>query len=354
MDCKINESRLARDLRAVTLENKWMAVTVLADKGADIYRLIYKPHHLDVLWKTAWELKDPGSVTFSPPDPLAAWMDYYPGGWQELFPNGGAACLYKGAELPFHGGVTNLPWNYTIVEEGGHRVAVRFDVHTLRTPFHLERLMSLDAEAPILTIHERLTNEGAEEMEFMWGHHPAFGAPFVSEHCRLDIPAHHYEADDRYDPPNNPIRPGSRWFWPQVEDRFGHKVDLARPHPQGAKMTMLGYFTDLAEGWYAVTNTQLGVGIGLTWPLEVLPYVWCFQEYNGTFGYPFFGRWYTLAVEPVSSYPGQGLEVAIQKGTARRLAAGESLELELKVVFFNSTSGVWRISPSGHVEVRTS
>ena len=72
MDCSINESRLARDLRAVTLENQWMAVTVLVDKGADIYRLIYKPQHLDVLWKTAGGIKDPGSVTFSAPDPLAA------------------------------------------------------------------------------------------------------------------------------------------------------------------------------------------------------------------------------------------------------------------------------------------
>ena len=353
MDCSIKESRMARDMRAVTLENKWIAVTVLADKGADIYQLVYKPHNLDVLWKAAWGLKDSGSVAFPSSDPLTAWMDYYPGGWQELFPNGGSACTYKGGQLPFHGEVANIPWNYEIVEESGRDVAARFDVHTVRTPFHLERVMSLVADGPILVIRERLTNEGAEEMEFMWGHHPAYGAPFLSEHCRLDIPARHYEADDRYDSPNNPIQQGSRWYWPQVEDKQGRKFDISRPHPEGAKTSMLGYFTDLAEGWYAITNTQLGVGIGLTWPLEIFPYVWCFQEYNGTFGYPFFGRWYTLAVEPVSSYPGQGLEVAVQKGTARRLAPGESLEMELKVVFFNSTGGVWRISPNGHVQIRT-
>ncbi|MFN8007548.1 MAG: aldose 1-epimerase [Terriglobia bacterium] len=350
----VKESHSIRELGAVTLENQWMAVTVLADKGADIYKLTYKPQSLDVLWKVPGGLRVPGSATFVPPDSLAAWMDYYPGGWQELFPNGGDACHYKGGLLPFHGEVANLPWNYSVIEENSHQVCVRFDVHTLRTPFHLERLMILGADAPILTIQERLTNEGSEDMDLMWGHHPAFGAPFLSEHCRLDVPAHHYEADERYDPQNNPIRPGSHWFWPQVEDRYGRKVDLAHPRPAGAGLTMLGYFSGLSEGWYALTNMQMGIGVGLVWPLDVLPYVWCYQEYNGSLAYPSYGRWYTLAVEPMSSFPGHGLEVAIQKGTARRLAAGQSLELELKVVFFKSTAGVWRIQPNGHVEIRTS
>lgn len=350
--CAIKESHTSRGLRTVTIENKWMAVTVLADKGADIYQLVYKPHNLDVLWKSPWGLKEPGSIAFSAPDPLTAWMDYYPGGWQEMFPNGGASCTYKGGQLPFHGEVAGLPWDYEIVENSQGQVAVRYAVRTLRTPYRLERVMSLQAEGPVLAIRERLTNEGAEEMEFMWGHHPAYGAPFLSEHCLLDIPAKHYEADDGYDPSNNPIRPGSLWQWPNVQSKEGQTLDLAHPLPEGAGVTMLGYFTDLAEGWYAITNTRLGLGIGLVWPLEILPYVWYYQEYDGALGYPFFGRCYVLAVEPVSSYPGQGLEVVLRKGTACRLAPGESLKLEMRVVFFESTTGVQRIAPDGQVGVR--
>jgi hypothetical protein len=350
--CSIREITVGRHLRAVVLENDRMAVTVLVDKGADIFQLVYKPRQLDVLWKAPWELRAPGSLGISAPDPLVTWMDYYPGGWQELFPNGGAACSYKGAPLPFHGEVAVVPWSYAIVENNPNQVSLHCTVNTARLPFRLERVMSLSQHAPILTMHERLTNQSPEALDFMWGHHPAYGAPFLSEHCRLDIPAGHYESDDGYDPPNNPILPGRRWPWPEVRDRRDRPMDLARPPAEGAGMTMLGYFTDLAEGWYAVTNTQLGVGIGLVWPVTVLPYVWFYQEYNGALGYPFFGRCYVMCVEPVSSYPGQGLEVALDKGTALHLAAGQSLEMDIKVVFFESNTGVQRLTPDGHVDLK--
>src|SRR6266852_3531693 len=58
--CSAQEQRLDRDVRALRIENDLLAATVLLDKGADIYQLIYKPRDLDVLWKTPWGLKEPG------------------------------------------------------------------------------------------------------------------------------------------------------------------------------------------------------------------------------------------------------------------------------------------------------
>ena len=42
----------------------------------------------------------------------APFMDFYPGGWQELFPNAGNNCVYKGAELGFHGEICKVPWEF--------------------------------------------------------------------------------------------------------------------------------------------------------------------------------------------------------------------------------------------------
>ena len=49
--------------------------------------------------------------------------------------------------------------------------------------------MRLEAGSPILHIRERITNHAGEAMDCMWSHHPAYGAPFLSEHCVIDSDA---------------------------------------------------------------------------------------------------------------------------------------------------------------------
>ena len=43
----------------------------------------------------------------------------------------------------------------------------------------------------MLEIDERLTNLADEELDIMWGHHPAFGPPFLDDSCRIDVPPCH-------------------------------------------------------------------------------------------------------------------------------------------------------------------
>ncbi len=52
--CTFREHDIERGFRAVTLENETISVTVLPEKGADIYRLVYKPRQMDILWKSPW------------------------------------------------------------------------------------------------------------------------------------------------------------------------------------------------------------------------------------------------------------------------------------------------------------
>ena len=49
--------------------------------------------------------------------------------------------------------------------------------------------MRLEAGSPVLSLRERISNHAGEAMDCMWSHHPAFGAPFLSEHCVIDTDA---------------------------------------------------------------------------------------------------------------------------------------------------------------------
>jgi len=45
-------------------------------------------------------------------------------------------------------------------------------------------------------------------------------------------------------------------------------------------------------------------------------YLWYWQEFGDTAGYPWFGRHYNIGLELFSSYPTHGLAQAIRNGTA--------------------------------------
>jgi D-hexose-6-phosphate mutarotase len=51
--------------------------------------------------------------------------------------------LLPGARFGQHGEVSNLPWDYQIVEDDERAVAVRFSVRTQKTPFRLEKTLRL-------------------------------------------------------------------------------------------------------------------------------------------------------------------------------------------------------------------
>jgi galactose mutarotase-like enzyme len=229
--CSVEEVTLARGVRAVRLENDLLAATVLVDKGADVYELVSKPHGVDVLWKSPWGLRRPGGGVPTATNSLVAWIEAYAGGWQELFPNGGAPCTYKGVELNFHGEASMSAWEFETRSEGD-TAELRLGVRLARSPFRLERTMRVGAGKPVLSLRERVTNEGGEPVDYMWSHHPAFGAPFLSGACRIDTNARTLIADDLYDSPVSPLAPGERYAWP-TGGRDGEEVDLSRvPGPE--------------------------------------------------------------------------------------------------------------------------
>lgn len=322
---------LYKGMRTVVLENEKLRIGVLVDKGTDIIEFNYKPKDMDFVWLSAGGVRNPTSYLSTSPDLLATFMDYYPGGWQEIFPNGGALSSYLGAQFGQHGEVSNLPWDYELVEDSEDAVAVRFTVRTQKTPFLLEKELRLLSGESSLRVDETLTNESKISLQAMWGHHIAFGFPFLGEGCRIRLPE-----EATIIPHDEPIHPGGRrvkggrsYLWPVAEGESGEEVDLSVLPASGTLSEML-YLTDLSEGWYEVENPKNGLGMRISWDVERMPYLWFWQEYGASEFYPWYGRHYNIGLEPFSSFPTNGIQGAVENGTALSVGAQEKLSFSFR------------------------
>ena len=223
--CRVSDALTYCNFRMVVLENDFMRVCVLPEKGAEIYQLEYKTAGVDVLFKRG-QLRFPAPFTAAQVDNPTGFVDAYAGGWQELFPSGGAACRVNGAQIGTHGESFLLPWNWEILEDREERVSVRFSLRLLRFPFKLTRIMTLEKKRKVLELHECVENTGMEPLSFMWGHHPAFGAPFLDETCVLDLPQGNLHVHEGEPGSNQRIMPGSKGEWPAISGRYGNFLDL--------------------------------------------------------------------------------------------------------------------------------
>ena len=348
--CTFREHDIERGFRAVTLENETISVTVLPEKGADIYRLVYKPRQMDILWKSPWGLRRPATWLPTAADSAEAWHEWYEGGWQEIFPNGGDSCLYKGCHLNFHGEASVLPWDYR-VRKTTFRITAAFTVALFRSPFVVRREITIESGRPALLISEKISNLAEEDMHYMWGHHPALGAPFLAGDCRIQLPGAVFQRHGLAVSTSRTMPAKTAPRWPLLPIKGG-RVDLSVVPRPSERHREFGYLHSLSSGWYAVTSHRYNFSFGLAWPREVFPYLWFWQELRGSFGFPWYGRCYVMAIEPFTSIPGAGLQNAIAAGTAPVLAAASSVEASLAAVFIPGSDEIESIEVDGRVRAR--
>jgi hypothetical protein len=262
---------------AVVLENAKLRVTVLAGKGTDVVEFNYKPLDLD------FAPISPGGVRIPRTDQGDAFMDHYPGGWQEVLPNGGVPSRHAGASYGQHGEVSLVPWDHAIERDDQEGVTVAFEIALRTVPLRLTKRLSLDRATPELRIDETLANESDVEVDVMWGHHIAFGPPFLSDETRVDAP-----------------------------------VELGQAGS-----------IDYLEGLDGYTIGDDRIGLRVRWDARTMPYLWVWQEHGATRSYPWWGRLRTVGLEPFSSYPTDGLAEAVRNGSALRLSPREARAFDL-------------------------
>lgn len=316
-------------MRLIELENESLRIGVLAGKGADVVEFNYKRQDLDFAWLTAGGVRNPHDHLSTNPDPIATFTDAYPGCWQEVFPNGGVPSTFEGAHFGQHGEVSLLPWDVAISEDSERSVTVTFTVRTQKTPYLVAKTLRLVAGDPALHVEETITNESDVSVRAMWGHHLAFGRPFLDERCRIRVPdgltvfTHPGQGERR-------VVEGGRWPWPLAEGMHGGQVDLSQLPSRGevSEMLYLEGFRDAA--WYEIAHPGKGVTFRVEWDPAVMPFLWYWMEFGGGGGYPWYGRHYNIGLEPFSSWSPGGLAAAVENGTALRFAPREEKRFWLR------------------------
>ena len=344
--CRVTLDYTYRGMRVAFLANDQLRVGVLVDKGADVFEFTYKPRDLDFMWQSPIPLRRPLVATSALAE--GAFHDVYYGGWQEVLPSAGwAAEPYLGTTQGLHGEVSLLPFDAAVEEDTPERAAVRLSVRCYRSPLTLERTMAVRRDRPVLEIRERLVNESPEPFAVMWGHHPAFGEPFVDDSCVVATPAHSVRVLDFHS--RGRWEPGEGYDFPMVKTRAGQLEDITRVRGRDARSVDVVSFWELDEGWYGLTNQRQQVGFGMAWDARLFRCLWMWQVYGGHHDYPWYGRTYNCALEPFTSWPPAGIANAVANGTALILDPGQAVDTDLVAVAYEA-QGVGRIARDGTVE----
>jgi hypothetical protein len=324
-------------------------VEVLADKGSDIVAFLHKPSDTDFMWRREIGLRPAGLGSEPRGADEFTFVDRYEGGWQECLPNGGESVRYKGAQLPFHGELLTAPFSVEVLEDRPEVVSVRLAVRTLRTPFVLEKTLTLRSGRAVLEIDERLENLADEGMAIMWGHHPAFGPPFLDDSCRIDLPPCRATTERAEPWPDSRLEWDAPFDWPNAPLKAGGTRDLSVIPAAETRTADWVRLHDFEEGWYGLTSGRRRVGFGLRWDASLFRHLWFWHVFGGMQGYPWWGLNYDCALEPWTSWPDGGLTRAIDNGSALQVGARQVVTTRLLAVAYADAERITGISDEGEV-----
>ena len=320
----------------VVLENAALRVQVDAAVGGTIAAIRHLGAGAEVLGVTPWDVLGQPHGGLAAPDERS-WLAHYRGGWPLLFPNGGDACRFEGAEHGFHGEASIAPWSCT--REGN---ALRLERRFLSVPVTMVRHLALEHD--VLCITESVYHTGHRASRVMWTHHPSFGGDLLDGPFEIATGARCVVVDEGYDPPANPLSPGAAGDWPMVAGKDG-PCNLSRLDGMVAAMA---YLHDLAGPWVAVRRLDNAIGTVLSWDGAHFPCAWLWWELGGTDDAPWFGRARLLGVEPSTSWPGTGLaDIARRGGRLLTLEPGQSLTTRLRLHVFQPAGPVRGVDADG-------
>ena len=311
-------------LRVIRLQNQHLALDVLPQRGANIFRLLDKHRDVDVLWKSPRVAPHVAAVH-------ADFDDHWAGGWDDAFPGGRSSRNRYGDLLPYMGEVWTAPADYE-VHCSADEVALTTTVRTPITPAELTRTITLRADQERFTLSYALRNIGTVPFDYNWGVHPSLA---IRPGMRFDIPATRGLVDEAGGELLG--RPGDEYDWPVLR---GH--DLCRADDVDIGAFALHYLTGLTAGWVAATDVADRRGFGLCFDHELFPVVWFCLVYGGWRGYQ------QALIEPWTGYPSP-LQDAVAAGRARLLAPDQTQTTEVVAALYDGVDKVNELRPDGTV-----
>lgn len=330
-ECTVSTEYERRGMNVIFLENDCLKIEILAGKGGDITEIRDKRTDTDVLFEAPHEWRAPDDGTVEAPDSVHAFLDHYPGGWQNVTPNAGAPVSVNGASLPQHGGSALTPWDVFVERDDPEEVILSLTTELTRYPLALERHITLTKGEPVLGIEDRMQNLGEVPVSYAWLQHIVFGPPLVDSDATVKVPCETVLVDPDHTDPNARLEPGTTGSWPTIAGVDGNPVDLSTLPPKTNRAHDLAALTDLERGRYEVRNPTLDLAVSVSFPPEFYEYVWYWGAFGGFESAPFYGRNYNLGLEPCTSVPNAGLERAISEGTANRIGPSETVTADIVI-----------------------
>jgi galactose mutarotase-like enzyme len=312
------------------MENDFLRIGILAGRGSDIFEFQFKPMNLDFMLRLAKGIQNPRKIFSQMRDTSNQFEDYYYGGWQEILPNS-PGFNYRGASLGQHGEISLIPWKYSITNNSDEKISVTLRTKPLRIPIQIDKSLTLVADEPTLYIEEKLKNDCKTKLDIMWGHHIAFGLPFLKDGAEIES-----NADKIYSDPVMPdqrrFKPGIETSWPTALDLDGKEIKANDIPPESdspySELSYLYGYKD--KGFYSIKNKRHQIGFRLDWDATLFKYVWMWQERYCSQDAPWWGDAYAIALEPWTSQWKPDPEAAIKSGEWLSLDAGEIKSTKLK------------------------
>lgn len=322
--------------RRVTLETEHLRVGLLPEKGSDIVELTDRRTGIDLMYRMRPLRENDGTLHTG----AGSFPDWYSGGWQELLPNGDIPCTHRGVVHEHAGEVWRRAWECSFGERWAE-LEVELDTLPLRVRKHIE----LHEQRPLVTITETLENRSANPVEVVWGQHPAFGAPFLSPRCEVDIPPCLVEVVDL--DTTSRLLPGPAYPWPTLPTRDGRRIDVSRIGGPDEGTHELCLLHHLSAGWFALRNPELELGLALRFDHAVFRWLWLWMAYGGGDEEPWKDL-YAVALEPFAGT--RSLADAAARGEALVLNPRERLSATFEASTFTPNGFVQSVGPGGLVE----
>ena len=332
--CRITLNLLIGEIPAVVIENELIRMTILAGRGADVVEFLYKPIDMDFVWLTNKGIPTKKVPDFHPND-VDSFLNGYPGGWQSIFPNGGAPSQVSEISFGQHDEIALLAWDYTIEKDNSDEVSVKFFVETKKTPFRVSKTFSLKKQEKKCIIEENIENLSSDQWKVMWGAHFSFGAPLLDSNATITLPkgGRVIPHPESISPAGRRVGSVQRFDWPIGKSADNKNIDFSKL-PKAKTQSEMLYIENLSQPWYQIENSEKKIGAKVSWDLELMPYLWFWQEYGSSSDYPWYGKHYNIGLEPFSSYPTNGLSEAIANGTALNFKSKEkkNSKMEFEVI----------------------
>jgi hypothetical protein len=253
-------------------------------------------------------------------------------GFDEVFPSI-EACFYplepwKGTRIPDHGEVWALPWDCDLQEN-----SILMSVYGVRFPYRLTKKIEFLSEN-IIRINYEAENLSDFDFHFAWTSHTLF---CCEEDTVIVLPPSVKKVFSTCSVENKLGKFGEIHSWP-VTNINGESYDISKVYPKYPEKCEKYYaMGNVTEGWCALHNSLTGNTIGLSYPIDKVPYLGIWEGIvNGQ---------YITALEPCTGDLDY-LDTAIQWNRVSVIKAKSVYKWYLNLTF-DTVTGVNHIDENG-------